>query len=119
VHGRDGMDEISTTGPTLVTELKDGEIDTFEVRPEDFGIAVVDPRVLRGGTSAENAAALRDVLEGKPGPFADLVAINAAAALTLADRSADLAEGLAQARAAIASGRALAALEALKSATND
>ena len=118
VHGRDGMDEISTTGPTLVTELRDGEIDTFEVRPEDFGIAVVDPEVLRGTTPAENAAALRRVLEGQPGPFADLVAINAAAALTLAGRAEDLRDGLAQARASIASGGALAALEALKSATN-
>jgi anthranilate phosphoribosyltransferase len=118
VHGRDGMDEISTTGPTLVTELRGGEIDTFEVRPEDFGIAVVDPEVLRGTTPAENAAALRRVLEGQPGPFADLVAINAAAALTLAGRAEDLRDGLAQARASIASGGALAALDALKSATN-
>jgi anthranilate phosphoribosyltransferase len=118
VHGKDGMDEISTTGPTMVTELKDGEIDTFEIRPEDFGVSIADPQVLRGGTPAENAAALRRVLEGQPGPFADLVTINAAAALLLADRAADLAEGIAQARASIASGRALGALEALKSATN-
>ena len=118
VHGEDGMDEISTTGPTMVTELRDGEIETFEVRPEDFGIAVVDPEVLRGSTPAENAAALRRVLEGKPGPFADLVALNAGAALVLAGRAADLRDGLAQARASMTSGRALAALEALKSATN-
>jgi anthranilate phosphoribosyltransferase len=118
VHGKDAMDEISTTGPTLVTELKDGEIDTFEIRPEDYGVTIADPQVLRGGTPAENAAALRRVLEGQPGPFADLVTINAAAALLLADRAADLADGIAQARASIASGRALGALEALKSATN-
>jgi anthranilate phosphoribosyltransferase len=118
VHGRDGMDEISTTGPTTIAELKDGAIETFEIRPEDFGIVAVDPQVLRGGTAGENAAALRRVLEGEPGPFSDLVAINAGAALVLAGRAADLADGLAQARAAIASGRALAALEALVSATN-
>lgn len=118
VHGKDGMDEISTTGPTLVTELKDGEIDTFEIRPEDYGVTIADPQVLRGGTPAENAEALRRVLEGQPGAFADLVTINAAAALLLADRAADLADGIAQARASIASGRALGALEALKSATN-
>jgi anthranilate phosphoribosyltransferase len=118
VHGKDGMDEISTTGPTTIAELKDGEIETFDIHPQDLGIAVVDPEVLRGGTPAENAAALQQVLEGKPGPFADLVAVNAAAALALAGRAADLADGLSQARASIASGRALAALDALKSATN-
>ncbi len=118
VHGKDGMDEISTTGPTMVTELKDGEVETFEIRPEDFGITPVDPEVLRGSTPAENAAALRRVLEGKPGPFADLVAINAAAALALAGHAEDLSDGLAQARTSMTSGSALAALDALKGATN-
>ncbi len=118
VHGRDGMDEISTTAPTMITELKDGEIETFELHPEDLGIPLANPEALRGTTPAENAAALRGVLENRPGPFADLVALNAAAALVIAGRAGDMRDGLAQARASISSGKAMAALEALKRATN-
>jgi anthranilate phosphoribosyltransferase len=118
VHGRDGMDEISTTGPTLVAELANDEIETFEIRPEELGIAIADPDALRGGTAAQNAEALRRVLEGQPGPFADLVALNAGAALAIAGRAADIADGLSQARISISSGKALAALGALKQATH-
>lgn len=118
VHGQDGMDEISTTGPTIVTELKDGEIETFQLRPEELGLAIANPEALRGSTPAENAAALRRVLDNQPSPFADLVAVNAAAALVVAGRAADMRDGLSQARASIASGRASAALEALKRAAN-
>jgi anthranilate phosphoribosyltransferase len=118
VHGRDGMDEISTTGPTLVTELKHGEIDTFEIKPEDVGLPLANPADLRGGSAAENAAALISVLQGAPGPFADLVALNAGAALLVGGFAADLRDGLAQARLSISSGKAMAALESLKAATH-
>ena len=118
VHGRDGMDEISTTGPTLVTELNMGEIDTFEIKPEDFGLPLATAEDLRGGKTADNAAALRGVLGGAPGPFADLVALNAGAALLIAGLAADLRDGLQQARVSIANGKAMAALENLKLATH-
>ena len=118
VHGQDGMDEISTTGPTLVTELKDGEIDTFQISPEDLGLPLANPDELRGGRVGENAAALTQVLEGAPGPFADLVALNAGAALLVAGLAADLRDGLSQARLSIANGKAMAALENLKMATH-
>lgn len=118
VHGKDGMDEISTTGPTLIAELKDGEIGAFEIHPEQLGLPLADPETLRGGSVQENAAALRAVLEGKPSPFADLVALNAGAALVVAGLAADLRDGLLQARAAIANGRAMGALENLKAATH-
>jgi anthranilate phosphoribosyltransferase len=118
VHGQDGMDEISTSGPTLVTELKDGEIDTFQIKPDDVGLPIANPEDLRGGGPAENAEALKRVLEGAPGPFADLVALNAGGALLVAGLAADLRDGLSQARRSISNGKAMAALEALKAATH-
>jgi anthranilate phosphoribosyltransferase len=118
VHGRDGMDEISTTGPTIIAELNAGSIRTFEVQPEDFGIRRVKPQELYGSTPQENAAALRRVLDAQPGPFADLVALNAGAALAIAGIAKDLNEGLFLARSSISSGKAMAALEALKAASN-
>ena len=119
VHGQDGMDEVSTTGPTLVTELKDGEIETFQIKPEDVGLPIANPDDLRGGGPADNAAALTRVLEGAPGPFADLVALNAGAALYVAGLAADLRDGLSQAQLSISTGKAMAALEQLKTATRD
>lgn len=118
VHGLDGMDEISTSGPTLVTELKDGSMRTTELTPESLGVPRASLDQLRGGTVAENAEALKQVLAGAPGPFADLVAVNAGAAIMIAGLAGDIAEGTALARKSMADGRALAALEALKAASN-
>lgn len=118
VHGLDGMDEISTSGPTRVTELKNGAMRTMELTPELLGVPKASLDQLRGGTAAENADALRQVLSGVPGPFADLVAVNAGAAIMVAGLAADITEGAAFARKSMADGRALAALEALKVASN-
>jgi anthranilate phosphoribosyltransferase len=118
VHGQDGIDEISTTGPTLVAELKNGAVTRFELTPEDLGLPRVSMDVLRGGTVQENAASLRRVLDGEPGPFADLVAVNAAAALVAAGIAPSLKAGIALARESIASGKAMASFEALKAASN-
>lgn len=118
VHGLDGMDEISTSGPTRVTELKDGSMRTMELTPEILGVPKASLDQLRGGTVAENAEALKQVLAGAPGPFADLVAVNAGAAIMVAGLAGDITEGTALARKSMADGRGLAALEALKAASN-
>lgn len=118
VHGLDGMDEISTSGPTLVTELKGDSMRTTELTPESLGVPRASLDQLRGGTVAENAEALKQVLAGAPGPFADLVAVNAGAAIMIAGLAGDIAEGTALARKSMADGRGLAALEALKAASN-
>jgi anthranilate phosphoribosyltransferase len=119
VHGVDGMDEISTTGATLVAELKDGALRMQDLTPERLGVKRATLDDLRGGTAAENAQAVKDVLSGKPGPFADLVAVNAGAAVVVAGLEEGLLDGIARARAAIASGKAMAALDAVRRASND
>lgn len=113
VHGHDGLDELSTTGPTAVASLDGGKITTFEVTPEDAGLQRVTLSELKGGDSAHNAQALRDLLGGAPGPYRDIVLLNAAAALVVAGRAGTLREGVGLAEAAIGSGRAAAALERL------
>ncbi len=118
VHGVDGMDEISTTGATLVAEVKDGKIRMQDLTPERMGVKRAKLEDLRGSTPAENAEALKCVLANEPGPFADLVAVNAGAAILVAGLATTLVDGIAQARAAIADGRAAATLEALKRASN-
>ena len=118
VHGVDGMDEISTTGATLVAEVKDGKICMQDLTPERMGVKRAKLEDLRGSTPAENAEALKCVLANEPGPFADLVAVNAGAAILVAGLATTLVDGIAQARAAIADGRAAATLEALKRASN-
>jgi anthranilate phosphoribosyltransferase len=118
VHGHDGMDELTTTGPTTVAELKDGKIDTFDVKPEDAGLARTTIAELKGGDAKLNASALRDVLSGKPSAYRDIVILNTAAALIVAGRATTLSEGAALAAAAIARGKAMQALESLVAATN-
>jgi len=118
VHGSDGMDELTTTGPSIVAELKDGEIRRFEVTPEDAGLARADPDALRGGDPAHNAAALRAVLMGQQGAFRDIVLLNTAAALVIADKAQDLRDGAALAATALDEGRALRTLEALIAITH-
>lgn len=118
VHGRDGLDELSTTGPTLVAELRDGNVTTFEVTPDDAGLPRAAMADLKGGDAAVNAAALRQVLEGARGAYRDIVLLNTAAALIVGGRVQTLREGVAMAAASIDSGAARGALERLVAATN-
>ena len=118
VHGADGMDEISTTGVTYVAELRDGAVKAFEIAPSDAGVPVASLGDLKGGDAATNAAAIRGVLAGEPGPFRDIVLLNAAAALMLAEKSEELKLGVTAAAAAIDSGAAAARLDDLVRISN-
>lgn len=118
VHGVDGMDEISTTGATLAAEIKDGVVRVYEITPEQLGIARADIESLRGGSVAENAESLKRVLDGEAGAFADLVAVNAGAAIMVAGLSDTIVDGIAKARASISTGKAMAALGSLRRASN-
>ena len=117
VHGQ-GLDELTLTGVTEVAEWRDGGVRRFQVTPEDAGLARADLADLRGGNAEENAAALRALLDGAPGAYRDIVLLNAAAALVVADRAVDLAQGAAMAASVIDDGRAAHALDALVAATN-
>ena len=117
VHGQ-GLDELTTTGETEVAEWKDGTVRRFTVTPEDAGLPRASLDALRGGDAEENAEALRALLEGAKGAYRDIVLLNAAAALVVADRAADLAEGAVMAAAVIDDGRAAKALADLVEATN-
>jgi anthranilate phosphoribosyltransferase len=117
VHG-DGLDEITLAGVTKVAALKDGAVTTFEITPEQAGLSRCDPQALKGGDAQENAAALRAVLAGAPGAYADIAKLNAAAALIIAGRAADLKEGVAIAAHSISSGAAARALETLVAVSN-
>ncbi|MGD9668341.1 MAG: anthranilate phosphoribosyltransferase [Hyphomicrobiaceae bacterium] len=119
VHGSDGMDELTTTGASTVAELKDGDIAVFEVTPEDAGIARASLADLKGGDAAANAAAIRVLLQGEPGPFRDIVMLNAAAALIVAGKAASLADGVERAARSIDNGSAMAALDKLIAATTE
>ena len=113
VHGSDGLDEITTTGPSYVAELKDGKVTTFEVTPEDAGLKRAKLEELTGGDVATNAAALRTLLHGRGGVYRDIVVLNAAAALIIAGKVDNLKDGAAIALDAIMSGKAKKKLEAL------
>lgn len=117
VHGQ-GLDELTTTGETEVAEWKDGAVRRFTVSPEDAGLPRADIADIRGGDAEENAVALRALLDGASGAYRDIVLLNAAAALIVADRVQTLAEGAALAAAVIDDGRAAGALTALVEATN-
>ena len=119
VNGSDGLDEITTTGPTYVAQWKDGALSEFEISPEDAGLPLAKPEDLKGGTPEENAEALRSLLQGAPGAYRDCVVFNVAAALLVAGKAEDLKDGAAQAVAAIDSGKALDTLEDLINITND
>ena len=118
VHGADGMDELTTTGPSFVAELRNGAISRFKVAPEDAGLSRADPAALAGGDPSHNAKAIRDLLDGAPGAYRDIVALNAAAALVVADKADGLAEGAARAAAALDDGSARRVLERLVAITN-
>lgn len=118
VHGSDGMDEITTTGPTAVTELKDGVIRSLEIAPEDVGLKRSDPADLKGGTPTENAKALREVLGGAKNAYRDVVLFNAAASLVVAGACEDLKDGVSIAGQSIDNGSAADRLERLVATSN-
>jgi anthranilate phosphoribosyltransferase len=118
VHGADGLDEISTTGYTKVSEARGGAVRTFYVHPADFGVAKATPADLRGGDAAENAAIVRSVLGGGQGPARDIVVLNAGAALLVAGAVATIDEGLVRARVALDCGDAARRLERLAAVTH-
>ena len=113
VHGADGLDEISTTGYTKVSECRDGAVNTFYVHPSDVSISKAAPEALKGGDAADNAAIAKEVLAGGRGPRRDIVLLNAAASLLIAGAVPRLADGISRAAAAIDDGRAAAILERL------
>jgi len=118
VHGSDGMDEITTTGPTYVTEVKDGALRSFEIGPEELGLPKITPEDLKGGMPAENAAALRQVLAGAKNAYRDVVLMNAAGALIISGKCTTLKEGVDLAADSIDSGSAADRLERLVAASN-
>jgi anthranilate phosphoribosyltransferase len=117
VHGHDGMDELTLTGPTTVYELRDGEVARYDVDPADLGLTVVAAADVAGGDAAVNAAIARRVLAGEPGPYRDIVVLNAAAGLVVGGSAADLGAGVELAQAAIDSGKARGVLDALVAIT--
>ena len=112
VHG-DGLDELALSGETRVVEWREGELRRFTVSPEDAGLSRAPRDALRGGDAAGNAAALRELLDGRPGPYRDVVVLNAAAGFHVAGRATDLAQGAALAKDALDRGAAREALERL------
>lgn len=118
VHGSDGLDEITLTGETKVTELKEGSIKTYHIKPEDFGLKRCSATEIMGGDSEENARIITDVLNGKKGAARDIVLLNAAAGITVAGKARSLEEGVAIAHGSIDSGEAMKKLKALIAKTN-
>ena len=121
VHGSDGLDEITTTGRSYITSLKEGEITSFELNPEDYGLPLVSIDELKGGTGDENAASLRAVLGSTSeasSAYRDVVLLNAACALVAGGHEHDVAAGLARARSSLETGAALTALDKLVHITN-
>ena len=117
VHGLDGLDEITITGPTRVAEARDGIVRTYEVDPEEFGMTRSPIEDIAGGDAADNAAIVREVLSGKESPRRDVVLLNSAAALVAASRTDHLGEAIPLAAQSIDSGAAAAKLAALVSIT--
>jgi anthranilate phosphoribosyltransferase len=117
VHGLDGVDEISISGPSVISEMEDGLVHTYRVIPEDLGIARAPREYIRGGTKEENAAITEAILKGEQGPRRDVVLLNASAALLAAGAVRSLKEGVAAAEQSIDSGAAYGALESLRRLT--
>ena len=113
VHGADGIDEISTTGYTKISECRGGSVSTFYVHPADFGIAKTTPPTLKGGDAATNATIIRRLLQGERGPARDVVLLNAGAALFIAGRSSSVREGIERAAEAVNTGEATRTLDAM------
>jgi anthranilate phosphoribosyltransferase len=119
VHGSDGLDEVTSAGPTYVAALENGAVKSFEITPEDVGVARAMPDMLRGGDADQNARALLDVLKGKAGAFRDVALMNAAAGLVVAGRAKDLKQGFALAAKSIDSGAAEGRLDRLIAVSNE
>jgi anthranilate phosphoribosyltransferase len=119
VHGADGLDEISTTGYTKVSECRDGAVNTFYLHPGDVGLGKTAPSTLTGGDAAKNADIAKAVLGGGDGPARDIVLLNAGASLLIAGRASTIPEGIGMAAEAIDSGRAADVLERLIRISND
>jgi len=113
VHGLDGLDEITLTASTQVSELRDGEVRTYQLAPSKLGLALCRRQDLLGGDPAANARILRDVLDGVPGPALEISVLNAGAAIYAGGRAATVIEGIGRAREAVASGEARRRLERL------
>ena len=119
VHGLDGVDELTLTGPSHVSELKDGKVRNFTVSPADAGLEKAAPETLKGGDAEHNARAMTALLAGRPGGYRDFVLFNSAAALLVAGKARTLPDGVAQAAKALDDGRAKRVLERLVAITND
>jgi anthranilate phosphoribosyltransferase len=118
VHGSDGLDEITTSGPTSVVALEGGKLRSFEIAPEDAGLQRVMPDALKGGDAEMNARALLDVLKGKKSALRDIGLFNAAAALIVAGRAKDLKDGMTIAMKSVDSGEAEGRLDRLVAVSN-
>ncbi len=119
VHGSDGLDELTTTGPSFVAELRNGEVSSFEVSPEDIGLALAKVDDLKGGDAEQNAEAIRHVLLGENSAFRDIVILNAAAVLLVAGKADTLKDGATLAADSIDSGQARGCLDALVALTHE
>ena len=119
VYGRDGMDEVSLGAATLVGEYKDGDIREYEIHPEDFGLTMASNRTLKVETPEQSKTMLRAVLDNEPGPARDIVILNAGVALYAANVAATMADGVALAREALASGKALAKMHQFVARTKE
>jgi anthranilate phosphoribosyltransferase len=118
VHGSDGLDEITSTGPSFVAALENGEIRSFEVTPEEAGLGRVSGEALKGGDADANAVSLQSVLDGKPSAYRDVALLNAAAALIVAGRAKSLKDGVAIGAQSLDSGAAAARLKQLIAVSN-
>ena len=118
VHGKDGLDEVSTTGDTNIVQLKNGVISEFIVSPQEYGFKIVDIKDLKGGEPKENAIALLDLLKCKQGPYQDIVILNSASALVGSGHEKDLKSAIQRSKESLNSGQALQKLEALILITN-
>ena len=119
MHGSDGLDELTTTGPSKVVEMKNGEFSEFDITPEEFGHKKVSLDDLKGGTPEENAKALMALLNGEKGPYRDVTLLNAGAAIMIGGKCATVAEGIKLAEQSIDSGKALTSFETLKRISNE
>ena len=118
VHGSDGLDELTTTGPTYVCEIQQGNLREFTITPEDADLPRADPAELKGGDPKTNASALINLLNGQAGAYRDIVLLNSAAALIIAGIAGTLKEGALLAATSIDDGNALSALDQLVTITN-
>lgn len=119
VHGADGLDEVTTTGPTHVSRWVDGRLEEFEINPKDYGILIVKKDDLLGGDKSINARIARSVLAGEKGPARDIVVLNAAVAIVCGKKAKDISEGIKLAEESVDSGSALGKLEKMVEITHD